>query len=301
VGNLTSGGTGKTPHTEYLVKLLKDHFRLAVLSRGYGRKSSGYVLSVKETSAIEIGDEPYQISRKFPEIKVAVSEDRLAGISRLKNETNTQLVILDDAFQHRRLKGDLNILLTDYNRPYWNDLLLPAGNLRDGIMEKRRADIFIITKCPLELDQMEMKKITTTVSPAKHQKIFFTGLQYGTPVQFNGPAMSFNAVYGFAGLASTQLFEKHLYSNFDLKRFRAFRDHHIFSHEELTNLWNDCGTFGNHSMVLITTEKDAARIRSLKGIERIPIFYIPIEVQFLKDESLFERLVKERFSGFGGN
>ena len=182
VGNLSVGGTGKTPHTEYLALLLSARYRVAVLSRGYKRKSKGFVLADERTTARELGDEPYQIKRKFPDIKVAVDADRRNGITRLMqlpDEEKPEVIILDDAFQHRYVKPTLSLLLTDCNKLYTSDYVLPAGRLREWKSGASRADIIIVTKCKADISDEERKNILRQISPSKNQRVFFTYINYG--------------------------------------------------------------------------------------------------------------------------
>ena len=183
VGNITVGGTGKTPHVEYLIRLLKDKLNVAVLSRGYKRKSHGFVLADKDTPMRNIGDEPYQIKQKFPEVTVAVDAKRTRGIEKLtsdKTEKGVDVILLDDAFQHRYVKPGINILLVDYHRLVIYDKLLPAGRLREPIRSKDRADIVIITKCPKDLKPMEFRVITKAMELYPYQQLYFSTLEYDT-------------------------------------------------------------------------------------------------------------------------
>jgi tetraacyldisaccharide 4'-kinase len=301
IGNLAAGGTGKTPHAEYFIKVLTEMgVRLAVLSRGYGRKTKGFILADQKATAHSIGDEPFQMHQKFPALPLAVCEDRLQGIRQLKSTTDAQLVLLDDAMQHRRLKGDFNILLTTHQRPFWKDTMLPTGYLRDNKREKQRADIIIVTKCPKSLTAAEMAIMTQAIAPAAHQYVFFSTLTYGEPVQVSGPALAvegIQAVVGFAGIAQYQLFEEYLRSNYPIKKFKSFADHYIFSQSDLETLAVECGKFGLPEAVLVTTEKDAMRLKAMNGLPQVPIFYIPIQVEILDNrEQELKSLLKGRIT-----
>lgn len=174
VGNLVTGGTGKTPMTEYIVALLKDKYKTATLSRGYKRKTKGFAIAGKDTTAIDIGDEPMQFHQKFPEIIVAVGEERLVAIPQLLHEKpETQVIILDDAFQHRTVRAGLNIILTDYRNLYTRDLLLPAGDLRDFVSSSKRADVIIVTKCKQNITIEEKENIIKELKPLVHQQVFY--------------------------------------------------------------------------------------------------------------------------------
>jgi tetraacyldisaccharide 4'-kinase len=182
VGNLAIGGTGKTPMVEYLIRLLKENYKTATMSRGYKRKTKGFAIADKNTTALDIGDEPMQFYKKFPDITVSVAEDRLASIPQLLHDKPaTKVIILDDAFQHRQVKAGLNILLTEYRDLFTRDFILPAGNLRDIKASYKRADIIIVTKCKSHLTEEEKDKLTDEIKPLPHQKIFFTKIEYGSP------------------------------------------------------------------------------------------------------------------------
>jgi len=297
IGNLSTGGTGKTPHTEYLIDILQNAgIRLAVLSRGYGRKTKGFVLADHNSTAHSIGDEPFQIHSKFPNTPLAVCEDRLTGISKLKEATNAQLVLLDDAFQHRKLRGACNILLTTYDQPFWKDFILPTGNLRDNKFEKRRADIILVTKSPKDLSILEQTEITTFINPEPYQQVFFSALEYGIPVQLSGKLVALEKirnVIGFAGIAHYEPFEQQLAKNFTLKKFKSFPDHYIFSQSDIESLAGECGKFGLPETALITTEKDAMRLKVLKGLPQVPVFYVPVKVRILNRENQFTQLLLE--------
>lgn len=291
IGNLATGGTGKTPFTEYILRVLGGKQKIAVLSRGYRRQTRGFILADKYSDSRQIGDEPCQIHQKFPNIPLAVCEDRLEGIRKLNDQTNAGLVLLDDAFQHRRLKAELSILLTDYSKPFWNDFVLPAGNLRDNRHEKRRADIIVVTKCPEQLKISEKEKIITEIDPSASQIVLFCSLKYGKPYQVSGPVIKDSLpdrIAAFAGLANTSQFEDHLRKTTDLVIFKKFADHHNFSPNDILELWAECDNFAG---ALMTTEKDAVKLKNLQGISAVPIFALPIEINLLDDENkLLERI-----------
>jgi len=293
IGNLALGGTGKTPHSEYILRQLRQWCKPALLSRGYGRTSSGFIWAnrIKATAAI-IGDEPMQILLKFPDLDVAVCENRLRGVDYLKNLTNSNVVVLDDAFQHRKLVGDLNILLTCYEHPYWSDTLVPGGTLRDIKPAARRADVIIVTKCPISLSREEQAAAIKSIRPKNNQHVFFTRLEYGEAYPLNGAAAALqpgNKVVGMAGLADNEVFSAFLGSRYNLAHFESFADHHTFSLKEVEQLWSKYGTF---AQAIVTTEKDAVRLRNMPGIAGIPIFVIPITVVFLNNESAFLQLLR---------
>ncbi|MBF1073980.1 MAG: tetraacyldisaccharide 4'-kinase, partial [Prevotellaceae bacterium] len=213
VGNITVGGSGKTPHVEYLIRLLQDYIKVGVLSRGYKRKSHGYVLADDNSTMRDLGDEPYQIKQKFHDIYVAVDKNRCNGITRLTHDkatSNVGVILLDDAFQHRYVKPGLNILLVDYHRLIIYDRLLPAGRLREPLNGKQRADIVIITKCPRDLKPMEFRILTKAMDLFPYQQLFFTTIDYGTPqALFSDKTTSLNKynVLLVTGIASPEQME----------------------------------------------------------------------------------------------
>lgn len=293
VGNLSLGGTGKTPHAEYILRQMSAWCKPALLSRGYGRKSRGFIWAnqLRATASL-IGDEPMQIHQKFPELDVAVCENRLLGVALLKAHTNSNIVVLDDAFQHRRLKGDLNILLTRFDRPYWSDNVIPGGSLRDVKSSARRADVIIVTQCPLNLSTDQQQAIRKQIAPKSNQQVFFTTLHYDEPRPLQGNAMKLTSeskVIGIAGLADSGAFQQHLKELYDVIHFESFADHHIFSRKEIESVWSKYGTF---AQAIVTTEKDAARLKEIPGLESIPFVVIPITVSFLADEQAFRQLLR---------
>ena len=292
VGNITVGGTGKTPHVEYLVKLLKDKVQVAVLSRGYKRRSRGYVLATDTTEVRDIGDEPYQIKRKFPTVYVAVDKKRTRGIDRLTSDEQTckvGVILLDDAFQHRYVKPGINILLIDYHRLAIYDKLLPAGRLREPLSAKNRADIVIITKCPKDLNPMEFRVLTKTMNLYPYQELFFTTLDYRSlqPV-FGGNQVELASLCGYnvlllTGIASPEQMIQ------DLKPFEAhlvtmaFGDHHRFTPTEIGQI-NSRFAAMPAPKIIVTTEKDAARLYHIEGLSdevRQNIYALPVDIKFM--------------------
>ena len=296
VGNITVGGSGKTPHVEYLVRLLSDKVKVAVLSRGYKRKSSGYVLADKESTMREICDEPYQMNKKFPNIYVAVDKKRTHGITRLtSNEStkNVDVVLLDDAYQHRYVKPGINILLVDYHRLIIYDKMLPAGRLREQKEGKSRADLVIITKCPKDLKPMEYRVLTKTMDLFPYQKLYFTTLEYEDlqPI-FNGKSMPIDCLNNtmnvllLTGIASPKQmiidFKPHCKSINPL----TFGDHHQFTHKDV-ELINKTYNAMPAPKIIVTTEKDATRLEGVKGLDENVcnnIYALPIRIKFMLDE-----------------
>ena len=272
VGNLTVGGTGKTPHTEYLIKLLSKHYQVAVLSRGYKRQSKGYVLATKETPMTTIGDEPYQMKHKFPKIHMAVDKDRCHGIEQLMQkqvQPPANVVILDDAYQHRYVKAGINILLMDYHRLIYFDRLLPAGRLREPISGRMRADIIIITKCPRYITPMDRRGIERSLDLENWQKVYFTTYKY--PDQMNGLGENPLLVTGIASPEQMVYDLNKLIPKFEVM---SFPDHHNFSQNDIEDIKKRAA-----ERTILTTEKDATRLHGLKHLK-----VIPIEVEFLDDK-----------------
>ena len=280
VGNITVGGTGKTPHTEYLIRLLSEKHQVAVLSRGYKRKSEGYVLATPTTSMTDIGDEPYQMKQKFPQIHMAVDKDRCHGIEELmKKEVQppTDVVILDDAYQHRYVKAGLNILLMDYHRPIHLDKLLPAGRLRESSSGSRRADIVIITKCPHDITPTERKGIERSLNLENVQKVFFTTYQYPDKIEGIGE----NPLL-VTGIASPQQMVYDLQKIVPTFEVMSFPDHHNFTENDINSIRTRAA-----GRTILTTEKDATR---LHGLENVKV--IPIEVEFIDGKEEFDSIIR---------
>lgn len=288
VGNLSVGGTGKTPMIEYLIYLLKDDYTIATLSRGYKRKSKGFQIGNESTSAEILGDEPFQFYTKFKnDIQVAVDSDRVQGISSLRELKNKpQIVLLDDAFQHRRVKAGFNILLTTYDNLYTDDFLLPAGNLRESRAGAKRADAIVITKCPMALDEMEMGKIINKIQPQIHQAVFFSRIIYSETVKSMKEEVDLSAINNFTlvtGIANATPLVEYLKSkNLKFKHLN-YQDHYLFTS-------NDIEKLSKHQMI-ITTEKDFMRLRSFNALQDT-LYYLPIKVQ-LNESEKFNTLIKQ--------
>ena len=295
VGNITVGGSGKTPHVAYLIRLLHDKVKTAVLSRGYKRKSHGYVLADENTEMTEIGDEPFQMHQKFKDIYVAVDAKRVRGIDHLQNDGETKdvdVVLLDDAFQHRYVKPGINILLVDYHRLIIYDELLPAGHLREPKEGKRRADMVIITKCPKDLKPMEFRVLTRAMDLFPYQDLFFTTLNYKQPKGiFNNKELPLTdiakdtTIMVLTGIASPQQMMLDLQPYGKSLVPMSFGDHHNFSHADIEQINSRFASLPSPRIV-ITTEKDRSRLITAEGLsEEIKnnIYALPIEVKFLLD------------------
>lgn len=301
IGNLTVGGTGKTPHTEYLIKLLQGMgMNVATLSRGYKRKSKGYLLAGPHSSAQEIGDEPYQMKCKFPHIRIAVDKDRCHGIDellRLKTPP-VDVILLDDAFQHRYVKAGINLLLTDYHRLVCDDTLLPAGRLREPASGKNRAQIVIVTKCPNDLKPIDFNIIGKRLHLYPYQKLFFSRFKYGelTPLfsENKQPAQgSRRQLHGQArvllvtGIASPTLLHQEIMRYTPHVKLLAFEDHHDFSKKELGQIKKEFDQLKGTEKLIITTEKDAARLKQHPALDeslKPSIYTLPVEIEILQEQ-----------------
>lgn len=293
VGNITIGGAGKTPHVEYLIRLLHDKVKVAVLSRGYKRKSRGYVLAEQGSTATDIGDEPCQMKRKFADIYVAVDKDRCHGIDRIMADTetaDTDVVLLDDAFQHRYVKPGINILLVDYHRLIIYDTLLPAGRLRERQHGKARADIVIVTKCPRDLNPMEYRVLTKVMGLYPFQRLFFSTISYKTMYQLFGTGKKAvedvdagTSVVLLTGIASPDQMISDLGKRFSNITQLTFADHHRFKRRDIDRINRTFGHIEGQKM-LITTEKDAERLINLDHLSdevRKSTYVLPISVEFM--------------------
>ena len=302
VGNITVGGTGKTPHVEYLVRLLKDKIHVAVLSRGYKRKSKGFLLATNDSTATELGDEPFQIKQKFPDIDVAVDKKRTRGIENLINKRLTKkevdAILLDDAYQHLYVKPGLNILLVDYHRLIIHDELLPAGRLREPVKEKDRADIVIVTKCPKTLNPMEFRVLTKQMNLYPYQQLFFTTLDY-EPLKAVFPKCLDNTKKQESIIDLSALSDKHVLLLtgiaspdqiiLDLTPFAAsiqpltFGDHHYFKKKDIDRLNEAFDTLPSPKLI-ITTEKDATRLELVDGLSdeiKKHLYVLPVKISFM--------------------
>lgn len=287
VGNLNTGGTGKSPMTEYLVRLVKQKKRTATLSRGYGRKTKGYRIVKADSLAENVGDEPLQFAKKFEDITVAVCENRQKGISTLLElKSPPNLIILDDAYQHRRVKAGFQIVLTAYGDLYVNDYILPVGNLRESRKGVTRAQIIIVTKCPNNLSRIEREKIVKKINPLEYQTVYFTAIDYGKTFISEDSTISFAQIENkkitlVTGIANPKPFVEYLKNkglDFDHK---VYGDHHNFALSEIKELEScEC---------IITTEKDYVRLHPL--LTNKELFYLPIEAQFITNGNDFDKQV----------
>ena len=298
VGNVAVGGTGKSPMVEYLVKHLKSRFKVATLSRGYKRKTKGYALAKNETTAIDIGDEPMQFHLKFPDVPVAVGEERLDAIPQLLHDRpETQAIILDDAFQHRIVNAGLNILLTDYSNLFTRDFFLPTGDLRDQRSSSRRAQIIIVTKCKNNLTDEERTKIIKEINPLPHQHVFFTCISYGTPYHITKRDFRFfderTEVLLVAGIANPRPLKTFLEERIEAYYMMSFSDHHIFSMQDWKDIQKRFDSIEAEKKIILTTEKDAMRLlKYSEEMNGMPFYVLPIEHKFLfNQENEFNDIV----------
>lgn len=296
VGNITVGGTGKTPHVEYLIRLLSPQYEVAVLSRGYKRKTKGYLLATATSTMSEIGDEPWQIKQKFPHIHVAVDANRREGIHRLLTDEQTrhvQVILLDDAYQHRYVKPGTSILLVDYHRLITQDQLLPAGRLREPASARHRANTIVVTKCPGNLNPMEFRVVMESLKLRPFQQLFFSTFKYGKLTGiFNGKERQLRSLEAeehvllLTGIASP------MQMMLDLKQHTkhivplSFPDHHFFTPEDCQRI-DEALRKVSTPRLIITTEKDAARLREAEGLSETvkqSLYMLPIEVEFMRQE-----------------
>jgi tetraacyldisaccharide 4'-kinase len=308
VGNITVGGTGKTPHTEYLINLLNEKHRIATLSRGYKRKSKGFLIASPASAVKDIGDEPLQIYRKFPDITVAVDKNRVHGVNYiLKNRPETSVIILDDGFQHRRIKPGLTLLLSDFERFMMKDHLLPYGNLRESLDNIRRADVILITKSPENISPIERRLVVKDIEKAPYQKLFFTSLKYKNPVPLFGGAgdevfandslKKDISIVLVTGIANPQPLKEFVENSYGEVSHIDFHDHHKFTEEDLGKIFTSWDNLKSDHKYIFTTEKDAVRIQEFTNIAepyRSSFFYIPVGIYFLNgDQEEFDNLIIE--------
>lgn len=300
VGNLSVGGTGKSPMVEYLVANLKNKFKVATLSRGYKRKTRGYALADEKTTALEIGDEPMQFHLKFPEVPVAVGEERILAIPELLHDRpETKIIILDDAFQHRSVKAGLNILLTDYNNLFTRDFYLPTGDLRDLKSSYKRAEIIVVTKCKKDLEEVEKQKLIKEINPLPGQQVFFTAINYSRPYHIiskmeKGLDKKVEILL-VTGIANPRPLKKLLEEHSNTYQMLQYADHHIFTIDDLKEIKQAFNKIDAGEKVILTTEKDAVRLLKFSDeIKDLPFYVVPVRHQFLfQEENRFDQLVSD--------
>jgi tetraacyldisaccharide 4'-kinase len=298
VGNLSTGGTGKTPHVEFLAKVLSEKYKIAVLSRGYGRKSSTFKIVDTNALASEVGDEPLQIKKKFKDIIMAVSGSRVSGIQKIKEQyPETDLIVMDDAFQHRYVVPSVNVLLTDYSKLFTNDFVLPAGNLREFRSGASRADIIIVTKTPHIFSPLDRRFLIDKINAKPYQKIYFTYTNYGIFQNLQNDQQSpfsndfyFERNYNvllITGIANATNFYYYIANKTSNVRHLNFNDHHQYTLKDIQRVKTIFDNITKSDKIILTTEKDAMRLRApelQEIVQQLPIFYIPIEVKFHGDD-----------------
>jgi tetraacyldisaccharide 4'-kinase len=299
IGNITVGGTGKTPHVEYLIELLKDKFQVATLSRGYKRKTKGFFEVTPDSKVSEVGDEPLQIKRKFRDVPVSVCENRVKGVERILGTAegkSPDVILLDDAFQHRKITPVINILLIDYNRPVHEDRLLPAGMLRESVSQIRRANIIIFTKCsPAEVTPIKRRIIRNDVGLKPYQDLFFTTYEYGKIKNvYSGKELGndFYIKHSYAilivtGVAFPKLIPEYLKQFSHETEIMRFPDHHYYTEADIHSIQNKLESLKSEKKIIITTEKDAVRFAESPVPDdqfRKSLYFLPVKVKFLDEE-----------------
>jgi len=305
VGNLAAGGTGKSPMVEWLIRALKDRYPIAVLSRGYKRKTRGYALANASTTALDIGDEPMQFHIKFPEVAVAVGEERIVAIPQLLHDRpETRAILLDDAFQHRAVKAGLNILLTDCSNLFTRDWWLPSGDLRDAPSSYRRAQAIVVTKCPDNLDEEQRRAIAIEIGPRQGQQLFFSAIDYGTPYHITrldeGVIDEDVEVLLVTGIANPAPLKRWLNDHSRTYYEIAYSDHHIFTIDDLQTITRRFTGITATRKLILTTEKDAVRlIKFRQELEGWPFYVLPITPRFLfGDEERFADMITQFINEF---
>jgi tetraacyldisaccharide 4'-kinase len=303
VGNLSVGGTGKTPMVEYLVRLLQDKYKIAILSRGYKRSTKGFKIADLTSTPQDIGDEPMQYYTKFKEVIVAVDSDRVNGIEQItKFFLKPDVILLDDAFQHRKVAAGLNVLLTSYNNLYVDDTLLPSGNLRENKKGASRAQIIVVTKCPDALDKKEQFAITKKLNVQVHQTVFFSKIKYHNYIIGNKDNIATSILSKYhvllvTGIAvTTPLLEFLKVNNISFEHLH-YADHYDFSNKEKVKIKNEYEKIKEDKKLILTTEKDY--IRSFMGIDNV--YYLPIETEFIDHQHDFNKLIKKYVEQSSGN
>ena len=301
VGNIAIGGTGKTPHVEYLIKLLSPDYHISTLSRGYKRKTKGFLIAEQQHSFEDIGDEPKQLKYQFNNVLVSVDEDRQRGIEQLeKLEDKPDVIILDDAFQHRYVKPGINILLSDYSSPFWEDHILPVGNLRDNLSQVRRADVVIVSKTPESITAMSKRVIAKKLKLFPYQNLFFTSIVYGgleciTKCKTIVIEQEY-AVLMLTGIANPKHLEQYLVEKFNSVETIEFPDHYSFQEADFDRIIKKFEAIDAENKIIVTTLKDAVRLEdncNFEKLSEIPVFYQNMEIGFLneKEKDEFNNLI----------
>ena len=295
MGNLNLGGTGKSPHTEYLARLLKKEFSVAILSRGYGRKTKGFKRVDATSTYADVGDEPLQYFRKFPDIRIGVDEDRVEGVEKILSGLGiNKVILLDDAFQHRHIRPGFNILLTEYEHLYTKDFLFPAGTLRDIKSAAKRADFIVVSKSPKDMDESKKKEIIAQLKPQPEQTVFFSYLEYNELQPLNAMAENFDAndadtALLFCGIAHPKPLINRLKQQYKHLEVMTFADHHAYTENDVKSIMSRFAQRNGTKKIIVTTEKDAARLTNSPyfcQFETAPVYDLPVSVRF-HDEAKF--------------
>lgn len=308
VGNLSTGGTGKTPHVEYLIEVLRPYLNVATLSRGYKRKSKGFLGVAPNADAQLVGDEPLQFKRKFRDVYVTVSESRTVGVMQIMgNAPNTQVILMDDGYQHRAIEPGFVVLLTTFDKPYFKDFLLPGGNLREWRSGDQRANLIIVTKSPKTLTRDVADQYLERIQPLKHQSVYFSYYDYGMPYYFFDAEQSIELtdeldVILICGLANSDYLVKYLDETVNFARILDFPDHYYYKSQDLENLKAQYEQHDSLQKIILTTEKDAVRLELHRDFivqHELPIFILPVQVHFHFGEGRsFENAIKQFLLGF---
>ena len=288
VGNITVGGTGKTPQVEYLIRILSN-YKVCVLSRGYGRKTKGLIIVDTTSSSYDVGDEPLQIKQKFPQTKVIVCEKRKDGIKHILKDQDVDIIIMDDGFQHRRIKAGLNIIMNNYNEPFYSDKMLPLGKLRDQKISIDRAEIIITSKCPENMNATERQLITNNVSTYPSQKIYFSSIKYKDIISvFSGEKIDMSETSNIILITSiadpTSLINFLQQKNYSLNHVK-FRDHYNYTQQDISNILHLFNTSKSSKNIILTTEKDKVKFGKFRSQFRDVTFgFLPIEVNMYNEK-----------------
>jgi tetraacyldisaccharide 4'-kinase len=301
VGNLRVGGTGKTPMVEYLIRLLQETYKVAVLSRGYKRKSVGFVWGDENSTAETLGDEPFQLYRKFPKCTIAVDANRVQGITQLLTAVpSPEVILLDDAFQHRQVQAGFNIVLTSYDDLYVDDQVLPTGNLRENPVGAQRAQVIVVTKCPPHLTEQQEFEIAQKLKPTLHQTVFFSAIQYAAEIVQENKTITISECMDYSvllvtGIANPQPLKDFLESKHISFKHLSFPDHHAFTTSELAEISRNFNDLYSNKKLILTTEKDYVRIfatLSLKNEAKVEDwYYLPIETGFIRHQKDFDQII----------
>ncbi|RFZ90338.1 tetraacyldisaccharide 4'-kinase [Mucilaginibacter conchicola] len=295
IGNLEIGGAGKSPMTEHIVGLLKDEHKVATLSRGYGRETKGFLLAATTSTATQIGDEPSQFKHKFRDVTVAVCEDRVVGIEQLK--ANHDVIVMDDAFQHRAVKPGLSVLLFDYKNLQKPQIILPAGNLRESFSGRWRADIIVVTKCPAGINENDMTSCYNKLTPLSSQPLFFSSIAYKPLQTLDGASADISVdadttVFLLTGIANPVPLVNYIGQSNARVIHHKYPDHHQFTTKNIVKLADEFKACASQKKIIITTEKDAQRL-GIHELAGLPVYVQPIGVGFLNDaKPVFDKLIQ---------